>query len=103
MSAHWSGEQAEHPHLKIGHRETRGVNDPESIPATSQPLTVRTRVSFSVERWILAPRTTWRARRIAADFGPGMDAKTAWSMARVQRHPDEDPFVIHHLDSKQTP
>ncbi|MFG3172918.1 hypothetical protein [Streptomyces sp. NPDC048200] len=54
-----------------------------------------------MERWFLAPRTTWRARRIAADFGPGVDARTAWVMARQQRHPDEYPYVTHHLDGEQ--
>ncbi|MER6441254.1 hypothetical protein ABT275_33455 [Streptomyces sp. NPDC001185] len=73
----------------------------QPAPATSQPGTPG-RVRFPVERWILAPRTTWQARRIAADFGPGMDADTAWTMARLQRHPDEYPYAIKHLDGEQT-
>ncbi|MET8038775.1 hypothetical protein [Streptomyces sp. NPDC005345] len=76
------------------------MSDPE--PTSSRPTTVPTRVRFSAERWILAPRTTWQARRIAADFGPGMDAGTAWTMARMQRHPDEYAYVINQLGGNRT-
>ncbi|MGW2330295.1 hypothetical protein ACWC5C_31685 [Streptomyces sp. NPDC001700] len=61
------------------------------------------RIRFPLVRWALAPRTTWRARRLAADFGPGMDARTAWAMARLRRHPEEYAFAMRHLsdvDSK---
>ncbi|MEU0787351.1 hypothetical protein ABZ341_38120 [Streptomyces sp. NPDC006173] len=78
------------------------MSDPAPLPKTSRPTTAPTRVSFPVERWILAPRTTWQARRIAADFGPGMDASTAWTMARLQRHLDEYPCMVKHLDGDQT-
>jgi hypothetical protein len=33
-------------------------------------------------RWVLAPRTAWQARHLAADFGEGIDARTAWVTAR---------------------
>ncbi|MEE4494988.1 MULTISPECIES: hypothetical protein [unclassified Streptomyces] len=56
------------------------------------------RIRFPLVRWILAPRTTWQARRLAADFGEGMDARTAWTMARLARHPEEHGFVMAHLD-----
>ncbi|MFB9608662.1 hypothetical protein ACFFTQ_37490 [Streptomyces roseofulvus] len=56
------------------------------------------RVRFSLARWVLAPRTTWQARRLAADFGEGMDARTAWVMARLARHPDEHVYAMAHLD-----
>ncbi|MFF0142398.1 hypothetical protein ACFYRN_38915 [Streptomyces sp. NPDC005227] len=79
------------------------MSDPEPPPATSQPTTASTRVRFPTARWILAPRTTWQARRIAADFGPGIDAKTAWMMARLQRHPDAYPYMVNRLDGEQTP
>ncbi|MGW6486190.1 hypothetical protein [Streptomyces sp. NPDC055056] len=69
----------------------------------SHPTTASARVRFPAERWILAPRTTWQARRIAADFGPGMDAGTAWMMARLQRHPDEYHYMVNRLDGEQTP
>ncbi|WP_243279867.1 hypothetical protein [Streptomyces griseofuscus] len=56
------------------------------------------RVRFPLVRWLLAPRTTWQARRLAADFGEGMDARTAWVMARLARHPDERGYAMAHLD-----
>jgi hypothetical protein len=56
------------------------------------------RVRFSLARWVLAPRTTWQARRLAADSGEGMDARTAWVMARMARHPEERGYAMHHLD-----
>ncbi len=49
----------------------------------------RGRVRFPLVRWVLAPRTTWQARRLAADFGEGMDARTAWVTARLARHPED--------------
>lgn len=52
-------------------------------------------------RWVLAPRTTWQARRLAADFGEGMDARTAWVMARLARHPDERGYAMAHLDDER--
>ena len=55
-------------------------------------------VRFSLTRWILAPRTTRQARRLAADFGEGMDARTAWVMARLARQPDERGYAMDHLD-----
>ncbi|WP_237735825.1 hypothetical protein [Streptomyces sp. AA1529] len=55
------------------------------------------RVRFPLTRWLLAPRTTWRARRLAANCGMGMDARTAWVLARLQRHPEERGSAIQHL------
>lgn len=55
-------------------------------------------VRFSLTRWILAPRTTRQARRLAAHFGEGMDARTAWVMARLARQPDERGYAMDHLD-----
>lgn len=40
----------------------------------------------------LPPRTTWQAHRLAADFGPAMDARTAWVTTHLRRHPDEYVF-----------
>ncbi|SFT31455.1 hypothetical protein SAMN04487982_11991 [Streptomyces sp. ok210] len=62
------------------------------------------RVGFPLVRWALAPRTTWQARRLAADFGEGMDARTAWVMARLARlarHPDEHGYAMGHLDDER--
>lgn len=50
---------------------------------------------------MFAPRTTWRARRLAADFGEGMDARTVWVMARLARHPEEHGFAMSHLDDER--
>ncbi|MGX7760387.1 hypothetical protein ACWQ06_17245 [Streptomyces angustmyceticus] len=61
------------------------------------------RVRFSLTRWLLAPRTTWQARRLAAGFGPGMDARTAWTMARLARHPDEHVYAMALLDGDDHP
>lgn len=52
---------------------------------------------FSATRWLLAPGTTWRARRLAVKYGAGMDARTAWVLARLARHPQERPFAECHL------
>ncbi|MEU0633037.1 hypothetical protein [Streptomyces sp. NPDC005989] len=41
---------------------------------------------------------TWQTRRLAADFGEGMDARTAWVMASLARHPDECGYAMGHLD-----
>ncbi|MFK0261418.1 hypothetical protein ACIQU1_08815 [Streptomyces angustmyceticus] len=54
-----------------------------------EPIAGAGRVRFTLVRWLLAPRTTWQARRLAADFGPGMDARTAWTMTHLASHPEE--------------
>ncbi|MGW2492313.1 hypothetical protein ACWCV9_34595 [Streptomyces sp. NPDC001606] len=72
---------------------------PEDLPGWGSRTAAGTgRVRFPLARWVLAPRTTWQARRLAADFGEGMDARTAWVMARLARHPDERGYAIGHLD-----
>ncbi|WP_240103658.1 hypothetical protein [Streptomyces sp. MUM 16J] len=52
-------------------------------------------------RWVLAPRTTWQARRLATEFGPGMDARTAWVMARLARHPEEQVYAMRLLNDEE--
>ncbi|WP_328478001.1 hypothetical protein OHS71_07310 [Streptomyces sp. NBC_00377] len=52
-------------------------------------------------KWVLAPHTTWQARRLAADHGEGMDARTAWVMARLACHPDERGYAMAHLDDER--
>lgn len=54
-------------------------------------------IKFPLSRWLLAPLTTWRARRTATAYGPGMDARTAWALARTATHPDEISFAMNHL------
>ncbi|MFC7933282.1 hypothetical protein [Streptomyces cinereoruber] len=77
---------------------------PENLPGRAGRTTAGTgRVRFSLARWVLAPRTTWQARRLAADFGEGMDARTAWVMARLARHPDEHVYAMAHLDDDRRP
>ncbi|MEU9602524.1 hypothetical protein AB0E06_37760 [Streptomyces sp. NPDC048109] len=57
-------------------------------------------VRFSLARWVIAPRATWQARHMAADFREGMGARTAWAMARLARHPDERGYAMGHLDDE---
>ncbi|MEU0582101.1 hypothetical protein [Streptomyces sp. NPDC006132] len=52
-------------------------------------------------RWVLAPRTTWQARRLAAEFGSGMDARTAWALARLARHPEEHVYAMRLLNGDE--
>ncbi|GAB1340116.1 hypothetical protein ACE1SV_67060 [Streptomyces sp. E-15] len=78
--------------------------DPPSEDAPDGPrrTTAGTgRVRFPLVRWLLAPRTTWQAGRLAAGFGAGMDAKTAWAMARLARHPEEHGCAMAHLDDER--
>lgn len=58
----------------------------------------RVRLSTWLWRWVLDPRTTWQARRLAAGSCSDMDANTAWVMARLARHPDERAFAMNHLN-----
>ncbi|MFD4578117.1 hypothetical protein ACFWNK_38195 [Streptomyces sp. NPDC058417] len=83
-----------------------GRPDPDSAPLPTGETVAgsgRVRLSTWLWRWVLAPRTTWQARRLAADFGPGMDGHTAWVMARLVRHPDEHGYAMHHLDPVKKP
>ncbi|MYW14783.1 hypothetical protein GT045_04485 [Streptomyces sp. SID486] len=59
-------------------------------------------MGFSFARWALAPRTTWQARRLAAEFGPGMDGRTAWVLARLARHPEEHVYAMQHLGGEES-
>ncbi len=77
------------------------VTDLNLPDGTGRTTAGTARVRFSLARWILAPRTTWQARRLAADFGEGMDARTAWVMARLARHPDEPGYAMVHLDDER--
>ncbi|MFD9458792.1 hypothetical protein ACFWBC_37655 [Streptomyces sp. NPDC059985] len=72
------------------------------VPA-GETLSGRGRVRMSAWLWrrLLAPRTTPQARRLSADFGPGMDARTAWVMARLTRHPDAHVPTRLHLDGEK--
>ncbi|MFJ4975454.1 hypothetical protein ACIP6X_08960 [Streptomyces coeruleorubidus] len=74
---------------------------PENEPGSVGKVAGTGRVQFSLVRWVLAPRTTLQARRLVAEFGPGMDAQTAWVMARLARHPDELPYPMWHLNGEK--
>ncbi|MFK0188277.1 hypothetical protein ACIQV1_29150 [Streptomyces rubiginosohelvolus] len=56
------------------------------------------RARLSMTRWLLAPRTMWHARRLAA-ADPSLDAQTAWMIARLTRHPDEYAYALAHPDT----
>ncbi|MGA5895176.1 hypothetical protein [Streptomyces venetus] len=47
------------------------------------------------------PRPPRQSRRLAADYGEGMDARTAWVMARLARRPDERGYATTHLDDER--
>ncbi|MFJ2819464.1 hypothetical protein [Streptomyces sp. NPDC087294] len=79
-----------------------GKNTPED-PAPGSDLPSRPRKDGArlwLWRWVLAPRTTWQSRRLAAPFWPGMDADTAWTLARLARHPDEHVYLAHRLNGE---
>lgn len=76
---------------------------PENDPGQAGKAAGTGLVQFSLVRRMLAPRTALQARRLMAEFGPGMDAQSAWVMARLVRHPDELPYAMWHLNGeKQT-
>lgn len=63
------------------------------------PGTSRTRFPFIC--WLLAPATTWQARRVVAKYGHRTDARTAWVIARLERHPEESVYVTHRLSGQR--
>ncbi|MEV0282344.1 hypothetical protein AB0I22_39115 [Streptomyces sp. NPDC050610] len=81
------------------------LNSPDPAVEDSQGgsgrMTGPGRVRFPLVRWVLAPRTTWQAWRLAVDFGEGMDARTAWVVARLARHPEEHAYAMVHLDDER--
>ncbi|MEU5918752.1 hypothetical protein [Streptomyces sp. NPDC047141] len=85
--------------------DTRSAPDtrPAAVPVGTAPApaTGTRRLRFPLVRWVLAPRTTRQARRLAADFGAGMEAGTAWATARLARHPDEHGYGTAHGDDER--
>jgi hypothetical protein len=51
---------------------------------------------FGFYRWLLAPRTTWRARRLRVAY-PWLSGDQAWSIARLYRYPEEFLYAQNHL------
>lgn len=50
-------------------------------------------VKLAIMRWVLSPRTSWRARQLMRGHtGDGLSFDTAWRRARIQGHPDEVPY-----------
>lgn len=47
---------------------------------------------LTLMRCLLSPVTSWRAFRMVAASGGGMDFDVAWRQVRVDRHPEELPF-----------
>lgn len=44
-------------------------------------------------RWLLAPLTQWRARRLMMRHGPTLDAETAWNLVSLAQDPAALPYV----------
>lgn len=44
-------------------------------------------------RWLLAPVTQWRVRRLMAAQGPSIPYEVAWTLVRLGQKPDELPFA----------
>lgn len=95
-------------------RDTHGVADttpntpgspsplPPAVPdAPAEPAVAAGRPRVPLARWLLAPRTTWLAHRLAARSDPPMDARTAWTTARLQRHPDEIGYAMRDGDGER--
>lgn len=61
----------------------------ERAPRSSRP-------GFSANRWLLAPVTTWRARRLLSRFSGVMDARTAWMLSRLASCPGEMPYAMRY-------
>ncbi|MCD9875249.1 hypothetical protein [Streptomyces guryensis] len=75
---------------------------PHNAPRPTGGTAARTgHIRLQLWRWVLTPRTTWQAHRLKAKFGPGMDTRTAWVMARLARHPDELQYAMRHLDNEE--
>ncbi|MFJ8437101.1 hypothetical protein ACIQ9P_37980 [Kitasatospora sp. NPDC094019] len=44
-------------------------------------------------RWLLAPISSWRARRLQRTFTGGLPLETAWQLVRLRYHMDEVPYI----------
>lgn len=44
-------------------------------------------------RWLLAPVTQWRVRRLMAAQGPSIPYEVAWTLVRLGQKPEELPFA----------
>jgi hypothetical protein len=66
---------------------------PDRPPYRRRVSSAKGPVTLTLLRWVLSPRTSWRARRLMRGHGDGgLSFDTAWRRARVQSHPDEFPY-----------
>ncbi|MER6064942.1 hypothetical protein ABT167_27975 [Streptomyces sp. NPDC001792] len=49
----------------------------------------------SVWRWLLSPRPSWRAWKLARASQDNLSFDAAWRRTRLERHPDEMPYQQH--------
>ncbi|MFF9403467.1 hypothetical protein [Streptomyces sp. NPDC014744] len=55
-------------------------------------------MNTSVLRWLLSPRTSWHAWRVARASHGNLTFDAAWRRTRINIHPDEKPYQRHgHL------
>lgn len=52
----------------------------------------------STKRWLLSPTTQWRATRLSANQGSGIDPQTAWVLVRIRHDPAEAEYVLAQSD-----
>lgn len=53
-------------------------------------------------RWLLAPISSWRARRLQAEHPGLMTSADAWLTVRARDHPDELPYLLDALARRNT-
>ncbi|MER7877171.1 hypothetical protein ABTY63_27005 [Streptomyces solisilvae] len=49
-------------------------------------------MSTPMWRWLLTPRTSWRAWRVARASQGNLSFDAAWRRTRLETHPDEMPY-----------
>ncbi|MGH1555384.1 hypothetical protein ACRAWF_36715 [Streptomyces sp. L7] len=50
-------------------------------------------MSTLVLRWLLSPRTSWHAWRLVLASDDDLSFDAAWRRTRVDRHPEERPYL----------
>lgn len=60
-------------------------------------------MSTAALRWLLAPRTSWRAWRLIRSGEGDFSFDTAWRRIRIDLHPDEMPYRYHGHVATNTP
>lgn len=68
-----------------------------------QALRQAVRMSTSLWRCLLSPRTSWRAWRLTRAGDGNLTFDAAWRRARIDLHPDEMPYMLQgHLPAQTT-